>query len=184
MTKKASSQDKLVIGAITNIGEDGVLVRWGTDKTEMLHKHEELVPTQRPTEKEAECLPQPVLKWASCSAKENTEMWDYLAQSVLYQAYVSQSSAHGAVHVALASSQEKKADVVSLFAARDLKPKTLLLLPFNMPLVSGEESRPSGAVKGVVTVTPNKEEATHTMFWIKPKCCPRKHIPRHMEKTQ
>ena len=63
-------------------------------------------------------------------------MWLYLAQSVLYQAYVSQSSAHGDVHVALASSQDKMAaDVVSLFAARDLKPKTLLLLPFNMPLV-------------------------------------------------
>ena len=83
----------------------------------------------------------------------------------------------------MASSQDQKAaDVVSLFAAKDLKPKTLLLLPFNMPLVSGTEKMPSGAVKAVVTVTPNKEEAAHTMFWIKPKVLSKKaHTQAHGE---
>ena len=102
-------------------------------------------------------------------------MWVHVAQSVLYQAYVSQSSAHGEVHVSMVSSQDGKGpDVLSLFAAKDLKPKTLLLLPFNMPLVPGSEPRPSGAVQAVVTVTPSNEASASTGFWIRPKVVPKK----------
>ena len=120
-------------------------------------------------------MPETALKWAPCSSKENAEMWVHVAQSVLYHAYVSQSSAHGDVHVAMASSQDgTETDVVSMFAAKDLRPRTLVLLPFNMPLVSGGEARPSGAVQAIVTVSPSKEAPASTLFWIRPKVLPKK----------
>ena len=65
-------------------------------------------------------------------------------------------------------------DVVSLFAAKDLKPRTLLLLPFNMPLVAGIETRPSGAVQAIVTVPPSNEATASTVFWIRHKVLPKK----------
>ena len=102
-------------------------------------------------------------------------MWLHVAQSVLYQTFVSQSSAYGEVHVAMASSQGgTRTDVVSLFAAKDLKPRTLLLLPFNMPLVSGSETRPSGAVQAILRVSPSNEAPASTVFWIRPKVLPKK----------
>ena len=58
---------------------------------------------------------------------------------------------------------------MSLFAAKDLKPKSLMLLPFNMPLWSGGETRPSGAVQAVLIVSPSKELEASTSFWIRPK---------------
>ena len=102
-------------------------------------------------------------------------MWADVAQSVLYQAYVSQSSAHGDVHISVASSQDGTgSDVVSMHAARDHKPRTLVLLPFNVPLVAGSETRPSGAVKAIVTVSPSEEAPVSIDFWIKQKVLPSK----------
>ena len=185
MASQASSQDVIVVGTITNIDKDGVRVRWAEGKPEELHKHEDLVPAQRPKEKASVTLPEPALKWAPCSSKENADMWVHVAQSVLYQTYVSQSSAHAEVHVAMASSQGGTGtDVVSLFAARDLKPRALVLLPFNIPLVSGDETRPSGAVQAIVTVSPSNEAPASTVFWIRPKVLPRKTLTlAHGEKA-
>ena len=175
MADKASSQDMIVVGTITNIDKDGIRVRWEEGKPEELHKHEDLVPAQRPKEKGSGTLLEPALKWSPCSSKENADMWVHVAQSVLYQTYVSQSSAHGDVHVAMAPSQDGTGtDVVSLFAARDLKPRTLVLLPFNVPLVAGSDFRPSGAVQAMVTVSPSNEAPASTVFWIRPKVLPKK----------
>ena len=105
MGDKALSQDMIVVGTITNIDKDGVRVRWEEGKPEELHMHEDLVPAQRPKEKGGGTLPEPAPKWASCSSKENADMWVHVAQSVLYQTYVSQNTEHGDVHVTMASSQ-------------------------------------------------------------------------------
>jgi len=170
---KASSQDVSVIGTITNIGTDGIRVRWEEGEPEELHKQEDLVPAQRPKEKPQDL--EPALKWSPSSSKDNADMWTHVAQSALYQAYVSQSSAHGELHMAMAPSQDGTGpDMVSLFAAKDLKPRTLLLLPFNMPLVAGSEARPSGAVQAIVTVSPSNEATVSTVFWIRPKVLPKK----------
>ena len=56
-----------------------------------------------------------------------------------------------------------------LFAARDLKPRSLLLLPFNQPLVSADGPRPSGAVKAQLTVWPTQEEPVSVSWWIRSK---------------
>ena len=113
----------------------------------------------------------------SRSSDDNAKMWVHMAQSVLYQAYLSQSSAHFDVHVALVSNQaEGAADLVSnqddkvcLFAARDLKPRSLLRLPFNQPLVSADGPRPSGAVKAQLTVWPTQEDPVSVSWWIRSK---------------
>ena len=109
MGDKALSQDMIVVGTITNIDKDGVRVRWEEGKPEELHMHEDLVPAQRPKGKAnggpSGGPPEPALKWASCSSKENADMWVHVAQSVLYQTYVSQNTEHGDVHVTMASSQ-------------------------------------------------------------------------------
>ena len=60
-----------------------------------------------------------------------------------------------------------------MFAARDLKARSLLFLPFNMPLVSGSVDRPSGAVAAVLTVYPVKEEPASESFWIRAKAPPK-----------
>ena len=159
-------------------------MRWGNGEPEEMHTREELVPAERPKVGATETsLPEPACKWAACSSKENGEMWLHIAQSVLYQTYLSQSSAHGDVHVAWAWSQEPSAapsaaersgrEAVCLFAGRDLNPRSLLLLPFNMPLTSGGVSRPSGAVSAVLTVCPTKEAAVSESFWIRPKAVPK-----------
>ena len=144
-------------------------MRW--DQGDSRHRHEELVPAAPPVVKE-KSLPGRVCKWAACSSDDNAKMWTHMAQSVLYQTYLSQSSAHGDVHVALFSSHAEAPsheDKVCLFAAKDLKPRTLLLLPFNQPLVPDDMPRPSGAVRAQLTVWPTQEEPVSVSFWIRSK---------------
>ena len=164
-----ASSEIRALGKIIRIDNDGIHVMWTGG--ELRHTQEELVPAVPPREKE-KSLPARACKWAACSSDDNAKMWVHMAQSVLYHTYLSQSSAHGDVHVALVSNQEEGAagqDKVCLFAARDHKPRSLLLLPFNQPLVSGDVPRPSGAVKAQLTVWPTQEQPVSESWWIRSK---------------
>ena len=114
-------------------------------------------------------LPQPVCKWAACSSDDNGKMWIHIVQTALYQIFMTQSAGHSDVHVAVISDEEQGSQAVRLFAAKDHKPRTLLLLPWNMPLTTGDVSRPTGAVPAQLTVAPYKEKPVTVNFWIKPK---------------
>ena len=70
--------------------------------------------------------------------------------------------------------EKDKVGSISVYACRDMKPGTLVILPFSVNVIDGSEERPAGAVPMTAVLKPEKEKATEVNFWIKPKSVPNK----------
>ena len=130
--------------------------------------------TPKASSQEPETLKLQACKWAICSTEDNMKMWMHMALTTLYQIYVGQCAAHNDLRVTATPEEHTKTDGPwRIFAVREMKAKTLLLVPWNAQLVSGEVSRPKDAIPIRMTAKPDKEEATNMVFWLRAKNVPR-----------
>ena len=171
----AQTTENAPIGTITKIDNEGVHVDWGNGKS-VLRPLATLVPApkQKAASQEPASLKLPACKWAVCGTEDNLKMWMNLALTTLYQAYVAQSAAHSDLRVTATPDADTKTDGHwRLYAVRDFKAKTLVLLPWNSQLYTTDMTRPKDAIPVVMTVKPDKEEATCVTFWLRAKCVPK-----------
>jgi hypothetical protein len=176
-TKNASDADNETgaTGVIREIDDAGVHVTWSCGKSEIVAATDLLPVTKlKACSQEPEGLLMPACKWAVCSSEENLKMWSHIAQTTLYQTYVSQSAGHQDVRVV--NTPENKITVEGpwrLHAVHDFKPRTLFLLPWNATLITDAPSRPKDAVPVVMIVQPDKEKETRVIFWLRLRPVPR-----------
>ena len=177
--QKRAAGNKAVIGIVRAIQENGVLIAWeGTEEPQLMNI-EDLAAVPKNKEKSvsasSQALEIPGFKWSPCSNVENAEMLRNLAHSALYQLYVSQSASHGDLHLV-----ENLPDAISkegpirMYACREFKENTLVILPFSAILVDGTSAKPSNAAPLQMVLKPDKEEPTVVLFWVKSKPMPKK----------
>ena len=97
-----------------------------------------------------------------------------IAQTVLYQVYVHQSSAQNDLRVTATPEEDVAAEgPLRICAAREFKARTLFLLPFNTTWAGPDQTQPKDSCPVIMTVFPEKEEKTTVKFWIKAKPTPK-----------
>ena len=146
------------------------------DGQETVHSHNELLPApkQKASSQDSSTLAVAACKWAACSSEDNLKLWLHLALATLYQVYVSQSAAHSDLRlVATPADCSASEGLVRVYAQRDFKTRTLVLLPFSSNVVGSDQSRPKDSLPLIMTVYPDKEEPTSITFWMKMKATPK-----------
>ena len=116
------------------------------------------------------------LKWGAVSSIENEKMWLHIAQTALYQVYVGQSAWQQDLLVVATPNEAVDAEgPVRIYAAKDHKPDTIILLPWNMIVQPGAGTKepPKDAIPLIMTVCPEKEEKSSVTFWCKPRPVPK-----------
>ena len=119
------------------------------------------------SQSESDMLQHEPVKWAQCSTVENTAMLTHVTAATLYQAYVARSSAHEDLHVLCIKGE------VQVFAAKEMKLGTLVLLPFGA-LESAQDKKAAG-VPVVLEIGGEKGgQTTNVLYQIRPKSTPKK----------
>lgn len=163
------------VGIVQSILDQGVEVKWKDGQVTM-HTQADLMPApkQKASSQEPASLTLAACKWAACSTEDNMKMWMQLTQTTLYQLYVSQSAAHNDLRVTITPTEAVAMDgIVRVYAARDFKPKTLVLLPFSTSIIGSDQARPKDAVPVTMIVYPEKEEKSSMTFWMRMRALPK-----------
>ena len=78
-----------------------------------------------------------------------------MAQTVLYQVYAGQSAAQNDLLVTATPDEAVDAEgPVRIYAAREFKAETVLLLPYNATLVGAGQRQPKDSIPLIMTVFP------------------------------
>ena len=167
--QSATTQDNMHAGIVTAMDNDKITIQWDHGKSSA-HDLQEFMPAPKAkaSSQEHEEV-QGSIAWMACSDEDNSRMAMQLTLTTLYQIYVSQSASHSDVLLTpsggAASSQAE--GPLQVWAAREFKPRSLVLLPFSSSITDAEPSSVKTCVPLLMQVQPAKEKRTSMRFWLK-----------------
>ena len=157
-------------GLVTAIENGKISVDWDLGGSSS-HDLGDLTPAPKAkaSSQEAQAVP-PSIPWMSCSDEDNTRMASELTLATLYQVYVAQSAGHLDLHITASPAAALSQDgPLQLWAARDFKPRTLVLLPFSTTIIEAGRAGGKDIVPLLLQAYPVKENRTTMRFWLKMK---------------